>query len=374
MKSFSQQFSVVRLIGLTTIFTVATVAIVVALGNEQPDYLQVGLLVWLFSSFLGLELVTTRENPVSQNKLLLAVIAQLLVLYALFFSASYTFVAILLGIWCGNLLHFLSLGRALAVTPVLILLYYAIFTWYWGFDFMHYSAPLYWMLCLFTVSTVNSWIQESRAKEASEELNRELIAAQSLLKEATRQSERTRIARDIHDLLGHHLTALTINLQVAMHKTDGEAKQQVEKSYAIAKLLLSDVREAVTEIREKSALQIKDALQALVSAVPRLKVTLNLEGELDIQNVELADAILRSVQESLTNTLKHSHSDSFSISIRRESSVLKLAMMDNGKASPDFKVGNGLAGMKERILALGGSIRFEPSERGFQTLICFKEA
>ncbi len=374
MKTFIQQFNVVRLIGLTTIFTVAMVAIFLALDGAHPDYGQVSVLVWLFASFLGLELVTTGEQPVSRKHLMAAVIAQLLVLYALFFTASYNFVAILLGIWCGNLLHFMSLGRALATTPVLMFFYYAIFTWYWGFDYMLFSTPLYWMLCLFTVSTVNSWIQETLAKEASEELNRELIAAQSLLKEATRQSERTRIARDIHDLLGHHLTALTINLQVAMHKTDGEAKQQVEKSYAIAKLLLSDVREAVTEIREKSALQLKDALQALVSAVPRLTVSLNLEEDLDIQNVELADAILRCVQESLTNTLKHSHGDRFMISLRREASELKLAMSDNGKAALNFKVGNGLSGMKERILALGGSIRFEPSEGGFHTFICFREA
>ena len=73
---------------------------------------------------------------------------------------------------------------------------------------MFYSAPLYWTLCIFTMVMINSWVKENEAKEANQRLNRELLAAQSLLKEATKQSEHElRIARDIHDLVGHHLTA-----------------------------------------------------------------------------------------------------------------------------------------------------------------------
>lgn len=375
MKNIIQQFGTVRLIGLITVATVAIVSLYISVERDYPNWPQITVLAILFAAFLGLEVLTTRsEKVLSPREFICAVVLQLIVLFSVFFTAPYTFVAILLGIWCGNLLHFMKLGHALATTPLLMFGYYAIFTWHWDFNYMMISSALYWMLCLFTVTTVNSWVQENLAKEASEQLNRELLAAQSLLKEATRQSERVRIARDIHDLVGHHLTALTINLQVATHQTEGPAKQQIEKSYAIAKLLLSDVREAVTEIREKSQIELRDALEALINSVPRLKVNLTLDEHLDINNVELADAILRCVQESLTNTLKHSNGDHFSIRLYRENNVLTLAMQDNGQPVTDIKPGNGLQGMKERIAALGGSIQFYASEQGFRTAIQFQEA
>lgn len=375
MKEMIEKFGAVRLIGLLTVLTVALVAMYISIGREPGDWPQLIVAALLFAGFLGIEWLTTQyDERLPDRRFLLAVVLQLLLLFALFFTLPLTFVAILLGIWCGNLLHFMSLGKALATTPILMFGFYGIFTWHWQFNYMAISSALYWMLCLFTVTTVNSWIQENIAKEASEQLNRELLAAQSLLKEATRQSERVRIARDIHDLVGHHLTALTINLQVAMHQSEGAAKQQVEKSYAIAKLLLSDVREAVTEIREKSKIELRAALEALVKEVPRLKVNLTLEDNLDINDVELADTILRCVQESLTNTLKHSRADQFEIHLFRENDSLQLAMQDNGQPDAEIKPGNGLAGMKERILALGGKIQFNATEQGFSTVVRFQGA
>ena len=110
---------------------------------------------------------------------------------------------------------------------------------------------------LFAMIMSNTAIKESKAREEADALNRQLLSTQQLKKQALTQDERLRIARNIHDVLGHHLTALTINLQVASRKadllesTESQAiKRQVEQSHSIAKLLLSDVREAISDIRE----------------------------------------------------------------------------------------------------------------------------
>ena len=115
-----------------------------------------------------------------------------------------------------------------------------------------------------------------------------------------------------------------------MHQSEGEAKQQVEQSYAIAKLLLADVREAVTEIREKSNLQLRESLEALLDSVPRLKVQLHLPGRFIHHQCGLAETILKCVQESITNSLKHSNSSQFEISLVRDKDELVLSMQDDG--------------------------------------------
>lgn len=388
MRTFSN-LGIERLTAVITILTVAGVAMSVFFNQEMPNYPRILLALWLFTVFLGLEILLSREmSPEVDGKFLLLDFLQFSTVVAIFFTVPMTFMGILLCIWCGNLMRYMSLRRAVYVTPVYLLVFYGVYRWYWGYEHMMYSAPLYGMLCLFTLVMISSWVRENEAREASQQLNRELLAAQSLLKEATKQSERIRIARDIHDLVGHHLTALTINLQVAMHKSQGEAKEQVEKSFAIAKLLLADVREAVTEIREKSDIDLRQSLEALISTIPRLKVTLELQQNLAITNVELADTLLKCVQESLTNSLKHSQSDKFTIVIFRDRNELVLEMSDSmrhvdaqlpatgNSTSFGFKSvspGNGLNGIRERIAMFGGEVRFESRSDGFCTFISIPE-
>src|SRR5947199_59527 len=77
------------------------------------------------------------------------------------------------------------------------------------------------------------------------------------------------IARDLHDLLGHHLAALSINLEVARHLSAGEALEQIEKSQAVTKLLLSDVRDVVSRLREDEPVDLTAAVKSLGDVIQK---------------------------------------------------------------------------------------------------------
>jgi len=80
--------------------------------------------------------------------------------------------------------------------------------------------------------------QQTEARDEQRRLNSELRATRALLAESARVNERTRISRELHDLLGHQLTALTLNLEVAGHLAEGQALEHVKRSHTLAKLLL----------------------------------------------------------------------------------------------------------------------------------------
>ena len=105
--------------------------------------------------------------------------------------------------------------------------------------------------------------QQAEAREEQRRLNAELRATRALLAESSRMSERLRISRELHDLLGHHLTALSLNLEVAGHLAEGKAQEHVRQSHTLAKLLLTDVREAVSEMREERGIDLSHALRVL---------------------------------------------------------------------------------------------------------------
>ena len=118
-------------------------------------------------------------------------------------------------------------------------------------------------------------------------------------------AERVRIARDLHDLIGHHLTALSLNLEVASHVSEGKALAHVQKAQTLTKLLLSDVRETVGVMREDAVLNLSNALETLTRDIPNLKIHLTLPHDLRLDDPHRAQALLRCVQEVLTNTVKH---------------------------------------------------------------------
>lgn len=212
--------------------------------------------------------------------------------------------------------------------------------------------------------------QQAAAREEQRRLIAELRAARALLAENSRVSERLRISRELHDLLGHHLTALSLNLEVAGHLCEGKVQEHVKQSHALAKLLLSDVREAVSEMREDSAIDILAALAPLVQPMPNLDIRLDANASLTLEDSSVAQVVLRCVQELITNTIKHARASKLELSLQKLDNLLILKSKDDGAGVLLTRLGNGLQGMKERVMACNGQILIQSAPgQGFSVSI-----
>lgn len=220
---------------------------------------------------------------------------------------------------------------------------------------------------MFITSMVAS--QQADEREELRRLNSELRATRALLAESTRIAERMRIARDLHDLVGHHLTALTLNLEVASHLTNDVAREHVLKGQSTAKLLLADVREVVSELRQDDAIDLTQALRSLTEGVPGLQVHLAIPPRFGVEDPRRAQMLLRCVQEILTNTVRHANARNLWLTFRHTGpDELCLDARDDGRGtagvSGAFRPGNGLNGMRERLAEFNGTVEFRDLPEG----------
>ena len=209
--------------------------------------------------------------------------------------------------------------------------------------------------------------QQADSREELRRLNSELRATRTLLTESSRMSERMRISRELHDLVGHHLTALSLNLEVASHLVHGGAQEHVRQAQTVAKLLLSDVREVVSQLREGDTIDLSAALKTLVDGVPGLNIHLDLPPRFAVDDPLRAQVLLRCAQEIITNTVKHAGASNLWLRCERtETNELAIHARDDGRGAAGFKQGNGLTGMRERLAQVGGRLNIDTHlDRGF---------
>jgi len=217
----------------------------------------------------------------------------------------------------------------------------------------------------FVTSMVAS--QQADAREEQRRLNSELRATRALLAESSRISERMRIARELHDLVGHHLTALSLNLEVASHLVTEPAAEHVGKAQATAKQLLADVREVVSELRDDDTIDLTGALRSLTEGVPGLNVHLELPPRFAVDDPRRAQVLLRCTQEIVTNAVRHAGARHLWLRFERTpDGMLALKAHDDGRGAAELKPGNGLSGMRERLAEVGGRLWIETArDRGF---------
>ena len=206
-------------------------------------------------------------------------------------------------------------------------------------------------------------LRQNSARNELRRVNSELQATQSLLAENTRIAERVRIARELHDLVGHHLTALTLNLEVVTHLVDGKVLEHVQQAHSLAKLLLADVREVVSDMRRDDMVNLADALHTLIGGVPKPQIHLDLPSEEVMTEPERALVLLRCVQEMITNSVRHAQARNLWIRLSMTRDGLAMSARDDGIGADKVAVGNGLLGMAERLKQLGGKLEIE-SEPG----------
>ncbi len=234
-----------------------------------------------------------------------------------------------------------------------------LYVWWQGFDWPSaiLQSMIYVGFCAFSFITGLVAMQQTEAREEQRRLNAELRATRALLAESARVNERTRISRELHDLLGHHLTALSLNLEVAGHLTEGKAAGHVRQAHTLAKLLLTDVREAVSQMREDgAALHVASALKPLAENVPNMAIEMEVPEELVISDPERAHVLLRSVQEIITNAVRHSGASRLRIQIWRDAGSLLVDARDDGRGAENATLGNGLRGLSERLRQYAGSV------------------
>jgi two-component system sensor histidine kinase DesK len=186
------------------------------------------------------------------------------------------------------------------------------------------------------------------------------------VKQLSAIAERERIGRDLHDLAGHALSSISLKAQLASKLLDknktAQAKEEIDQLATLSQSLLSDIRNAVSDIKSLSFL---DELQKIES----LLVDKNIELHKTIEKKVLSRLgpsqeanLTLIVKEALINVLRHSNATKV---------ILQVFIQDDGNDIQNIEESNGLIGMRERALLMGGEFTTS-SENGFAIKLKFK--
>ena len=201
--------------------------------------------------------------------------------------------------------------------------------------------------------------------------NEELRQLAEIKEKMGETKERNRLAREIHDTLGHSLTAISFGVDACiatLEKNPKETKDKLEVISNIAKGGIKEVRTSVTTLRADSSEELTLS-QNIIKMIERtikatdINIKYTIERNFNLEKYE-ENAIYRVVQESITNAIRHGHATEISINLIKKDNYLLLDIQDNGIGCKKIKPGFGTRHMKERIQNINGLIEYK-SDKGF---------
>jgi signal transduction histidine kinase len=276
----------------------------------------------------------------------------------------------ILGVIAAAQLPFLFGTRAtVAIVVASLCAYYAVFEWLWTNPRALFTTLLFGAFQFFALLTARLAHAAELQRDEIAQVNAHLLATRSLLEAGTRDGERLRLSRELHDVAGHSLTALKLNLELALRLPEAERAAKIAASRDLVDALLDDIRAVVGQLRQHDGVDLAPALRALTERLPGPRIELDMDPELRVAEVAQAEAVLRCVQESLTNAVRHAEARSIRVQVRRDGAQLRVEIVDDGRGRQTLLPGHGLTGMRERIEEAGGRIAFETAPgRGFRVL------
>ena len=207
--------------------------------------------------------------------------------------------------------------------------------------------------------------------------NYELKNYAALSEYIAKDRERKRIARDIHDSVGHALTGIAAGIDATLVLIDinkDEAKNQLEKIQIAVKQGIKDVRKALNRIRPGALnnYTLKESLKKMLKEyadISRIKIDFSYHwGSADFEKTT-EDVVFRIIEESITNSLRHGHASQVSIACTKpDQNTYQMVIKDNGLGAKKIIPGYGITQMKERVAIINGKISFD-GQNGFKIVV-----
>jgi len=221
------------------------------------------------------------------------------------------------------------------------------------------GADYIFIPAVFALTWLGGFAFRERGLQAAEAEERALLAA---------AEERARITRELHDIVGHAVSVMVLQVGAVRHKlpdTLGEDRQALEDVESTGRTALAEMRRLLGAMRDRSAaveLEPQPGLENLEPLVERVRsaglpVHLHVEGEPLPLPPALDLSAYRIVQEALTNVLKHAGASHADVLVRHGTDALQLEVRDDGRGpAKDDDVGNGLVGIRERVKLYDGEM------------------
>lgn len=217
----------------------------------------------------------------------------------------------------------------------------------------------------FAVTTSLARQREKMTQETLARQNNELLAARAVMAQQSQAEERLRIAGDLHDTIGHRLTALQLQLEILSHEAPSHLADQVTSIQGLARDLLEDIRSIVRKMSEEKRGDLASAIGQLEELTPGVEVSIT--SELPKPDTALAQQLVFCFQEGISNAIRHGGATKIEISYDDEGfSIRDNGRGLNGPVSPGF----GLANIGQRLAPFGGKAHLEGhEERGCELLL-----
>jgi len=232
------------------------------------------------------------------------------------------------------------------------------------------DVAMVFMFIIFYSISLYSYKILRKEKHKVDKLNKELELSYKKLKEQSEKieeltiaKERNRVAREIHDNLGHSLVALNMTLDVAEKTIDRDmekAKELILKSQKLVKESMDNLRKAVYALKEEKHERFTKSIEEMaenIESTGKVKVILNINDKSESLSPEYKEILYFTIKEALTNSIKHGKADEIRIDLSLEENV-KLIIKDNGIGCKNLVKGNGILGLESRIKDYNGKMSF----------------
>lgn len=234
------------------------------------------------------------------------------------------------------------------------------------------TKSLFAALNLLMLTICEKTLSERKIHEQANRLIKVLKATRFMMEHSAKRNERLRISRDLHDSAGHYLTSMNMQLELAM-LAQGEAKQEsIKTAKEVGRLLYQEIRGSVKELRAFDEQELRVAIQELAENMPDLAVDTHFEIKEGTLPRSHAEIVFRCVQESLTNTIRHSNATHAKIIVSTVNGT-KLQYQDNDSVGSPLVLGNGLTGLKERVEESGGTFSVRASSSGIDMSVIIEK-